>query len=154
MDKLTPEIIQHIQYLLNSYELLVGNPLFERTGNPVEEAQRIWNHPDRILVSHGTEAEPILNFGNQIALKRWEMTWEELTSTPSKKTAETDLREAREKMLKDVAEKGFCENYNGVRISKTGKRFWIRNTVIWNVFDEAGKPIGQGASFLYSDEEV
>jgi len=100
-----------------------------------------------VLVSHGTEADPILNYGNCKALELWEMGWEELTRTPSRLTAETPNREERARLLAEVAQHGYIDNYSGVRISKSGKRFRIERATVWNLLDEAGKYAGQAAMF-------
>jgi hypothetical protein len=76
-----------------------------------------------VVVSHGTEADPVLNYGNAAALALWEMSWEELTRTPSRLTAEAPNREERAKLLEAVTRRGFIDDYSGVRISKTGRRF-------------------------------
>ena len=57
-----------------------------------------------VLVAHGTEADPVLNYGNATALALWEMSWEELTRTPSRLTAEAPNREERARLLATVAE--------------------------------------------------
>src|SRR5579863_6713688 len=59
--------------------------------SPAEYAEKIFHAPF-VLVSHGTEADPVLNYGNQTALNLWEMSWTELTSTPSRLTAEAPNR--------------------------------------------------------------
>jgi len=100
-----------------------------------------------VLVSHGTEADPVLNYGNQAALNLWEMTWTELTSTPSRLTAEAPNREERTRLLARVTRDGFIDNYSGVRISKSGRRFRIDQAIVWNLVTAAGKPAGQAAMF-------
>jgi hypothetical protein len=75
------------------------------------------------------------------------MSWEELTQTPSRFTAEAPNREERARLLKAVTERGFIDDYSGVRISKTGKRFRIDRATVWNLITEDGKPCGQAAMF-------
>jgi MEKHLA domain len=50
-------------------------------------------------------------------------------------------------MLTEAANQGFITNYSGVRISSTGKGFYIENTTLWNVLDEQNQPCGQAAMF-------
>jgi MEKHLA domain len=45
-----------------------------------------------VIVSHDTQADPVLNYGNRAALTLWEMSWEELTRTPSRLTVEPVAR--------------------------------------------------------------
>ncbi|MDH5597255.1 MAG: MEKHLA domain-containing protein [Candidatus Peregrinibacteria bacterium] len=100
----------------------------------------------RVLVSHGTESDPILNYGNYEALKLWQLSWEELTKMPSRKTAEPDQREERARFLAEVEKKGFVDDYSGVRISSRGDRFRIKNALVWRLEDETG-PKGMAAMF-------
>lgn len=100
-----------------------------------------------VIVAHDGGADPMLNYGNQAALDLWEFSWEEFIKTPSRYTAEADLRGKREQLLAEVERNGFVEGYEGIRVSKSGKRFWIRNVKIWNVVNQAGSKIGQAATF-------
>jgi hypothetical protein len=104
-------------------------------------------HAPFVLVSHGTESDPVLNYGNRAALALWEMSWEELTRTPSRLTAEAPNREARAKLLEAVARRGFIDDYSGVRISKTGRRFRIARATVWNLLTGDNQPCGQAAMF-------
>lgn len=53
------------------------------------KASRMFNLPDRVVLSHGTQEDPVLNYANALGLKLWEMDWERLTSTPSRKYVST-----------------------------------------------------------------
>src|SRR5450432_2585486 len=111
-----------------------------------EPAEKIFQAP-LVLVSHGTEADPILNYGNAAALALWEMSWTELTHTPSRLTAEAPNHEERARLLATVTARGFIDDYSGVRISKTGRRFKISRATVWNLLTDEGKPCGQAAMF-------
>ncbi|MGZ8136873.1 MAG: MEKHLA domain-containing protein [Methylococcaceae bacterium] len=50
-------------------------------------------------------------------------------------------------MLAEVTDKGYIANYQGVRISGTGKRFLIKNAVVWNLRDKDQYYKGQAACF-------
>ena len=100
-----------------------------------------------VVVSHGVQADPILNYGNAAALKLWEMSWEELIQTPSRLTAEPVSQDERARLLAQVAQNGFIDDYQGVRISKSGRRFRIEKAIVWNLIDEAGRYAGQAAMF-------
>ncbi|MEY4691903.1 MAG: hypothetical protein RIT19_2228 [Verrucomicrobiota bacterium] len=101
----------------------------------------------RVLVSHGIEDDPIFWYGNRAALELWELDWDAFTRTPSRYTAEAPLREERALLLDRVTRLGFIDDYSGIRISRTGKRFRIRRAVVWNLRDERGGRAGQAASF-------
>ena len=56
-------------------------------------------------------------------------------------------RDERARLLDAVTRDGFIDDYRGVRISKTGRRFLIENATVWNLLDENGAPYGQAATF-------
>lgn len=133
----------HVHCLLRSYHHWLGKDLIEPGKDPVAALD---SAPFPVL-SHGTEVDPILNYGNKAALQLWEMEWEEFTRTPSRLTAEAPNREERARLLSEVAEKGFIENYSGIRISKSGRRFRVSGGTVWNLLDDNGLPAGQAATF-------
>ena len=141
----TPDIVRHCQLLLDSYYTCTGKQLISRA-TPKEDAQQL-KDIDFVVVSHGTQIDPIFNYANQPALDLWEMNWSTFTSLPSRYSAEPIRRDLREKMLEEAKEKGYFDGYEGVRISSSGKRFMIKNALIWNLVDENGQPYGQAATF-------
>lgn len=140
-----PQIVLWSQILLNSYEKRLKQPLIEKD-EPLVQAKALFFAPF-IVVSHGTQNDPILNYGNQMALKLWEMTWDELIAMPSRLTAEPIARQEREKMLALAARQGYIDNYSGIRIAKSGKRFLIEEAIIWNLTDPQEQACGQAATF-------
>ena len=46
-----------------------------------------------------------------------------------------------------AARDGFVDDYRGVRISGTGKRFLIEQAIIWNLVNNEGDRVGQAATF-------
>ncbi|MDE2388256.1 MAG: MEKHLA domain-containing protein [Betaproteobacteria bacterium] len=141
-----PEMVQWCQYLLDSYAHWVKQELIERTGAPPEQAERLFNS-SFVVVSHGTEDDPVLNYGNQAALDLWTMDWRQFTQTPSRLTAEPGKREERARMLEQVKKHGYTAGYSGIRITSTGQRFLAEPIVIWNIHKPDGTAIGQGATF-------
>ncbi len=137
--------ISHVKNLLDSFERLTGENIIERV-NPELDYNAI-QEGEFVLVSHNGAQDPILNFGNEFALNLWEMDWDSFTKTPSRKTAEADLRERRQEMLEVAEQKGYFDKYEGIRISSSGKRFKIKDAIIWNVFNQEGIKIGQAAYF-------
>jgi hypothetical protein len=120
--------------------------LIERNGTPLEQAERLFNSAF-IVVSHSSESDPILNYGNQAALNLWTMDWQQFTQTPSRLTAEIPNREERARMLKQARTQGYISDYRGIRISSTGQRFLVEQAIIWNIHKPDGMAIGQGATF-------
>ena len=56
-------------------------------------------------------------------------------------------KDLRAELLDRVTRAGFIDDYAGIRISKTGKRFRIWQAVVWNLRDRQGAFAGQAASF-------
>ena len=140
------EIIAHSACLARSFRHFTGRELLPGLSDPAGLARNLFDAPFA-LVSHGTEADPILNYGNAAALALWEMSWEELTRTPSRLTAEAPVRDERARLLAAGAAQGFIDDYSGVRISKTGRRFRIARATVWNLVTEQGARCGQAAMF-------
>lgn len=136
----------HARLLLESYERLTGRKLVECDPKAGTAAEALDAAPFALL-SHGTEADPVLNYGNRQALALWEMDWESFTSMPSRLTAEPMAREDREKLLADAKRQGYSDGYRGVRIASSGRRFEILEATIWSLIDEAGVYRGQAAMF-------
>jgi hypothetical protein len=142
----TDFVIAHTRVLARSFRKWTGRDLLPRVSKLAELPQKVFEAPF-VLVSHGTEADPILNYGNAAALALWEMSWEELTRTPSRLTAEAPNREERARLLEVVTRRGFIDDYSGVRISKSGRRFRISCATVWNLLTADSKPCGQAAMF-------
>lgn len=140
-----PEVIRWSQVLAESYQKLLGRELVVFQDTPEQLSQALFQ-ASFVVVSHGIEPDPILNYGNQTALKLWSMSWSEFTQTPSRLTAEPVNRATRASMLEQAAKQGYIDNYQGIRISSSGKRFSIERAVIWNLTD-AGQLCGQAATF-------
>ena len=141
-----PEIVQWSQYLLDSYAYWVKQELIDRSGTSLEQSERLFHSPC-IVASHGMEDDPVLNYGNQVALNLWIMDWKQFTQTPSRLTAEPINREERARMLEQAKTQGYIADYRGVRISSTGKRFQVDQAIIWNIQKPDGTALGQGATF-------
>jgi hypothetical protein len=136
----------HVQVLLDSFARLLGRELIPRVGSIEEQAERLFHAPF-VVVSHGTEADPVLNYGNAAALALWEMDFATLTLTPSRLTAEPVHRDERARLLERTLRDGYVDDYAGIRISSTGKRFRIEQAIVWNLVDAAGIRHGQAATF-------
>jgi hypothetical protein len=129
--------------IADSFQRLIGAPLVAPT---IDLADALWNAP-RVIVAHGTEADPIFFFGNKMALELFEMTPEDFAKLPSRLSAEAMNREERQRLLDEVTRNNFIANYAGVRISATGRRFRIEQAVVWNLLDAQGSKHGQAATF-------
>ena len=145
---LEPALVNWSQLLLNSFCHWTERQLIERAGTPEHQAGTLFLAPC-VVVSHGIQEDPILNYGNRLALELWECSWERFSRTPSRLTAEPMNRAGRERMLQAAQARGFIDHYRGVRISVTGRRFLVENAVVWNVIDGSHQPVGQAAMFSH-----
>ena len=139
---------EHVALLRrNLRELTGGRDLIEPKATDAETARAIYHAPF-VLLSHDRAPDPILTYGNRLALKLFELTWEQLTAMPSRLTAEAPDREERSRLLAEVDGRGFVDDYSGVRISWHGRRFRIERATVWNLTDSRGRPFGQAATFV------
>lgn len=139
-------LIRHTQILLDSFARRVGRELIERSGDAEYQAERLFT-ASFVVVSHGTEADPVLNYGNRTALDLWETDFATLTAMPSRLTAEPMHRDERARLLERTARDGYVDDYRGIRISAKGRRFLIKQAIVWNLDDGQGRQVGQAATF-------
>jgi hypothetical protein len=66
---------------------------------------------------------------------------------PSRLTAEAPDRGERARLLAEVSARGYIDDYAGVRVSRSGRRFMIARATVWSLVDEAGRRRGQAATF-------
>ena len=147
---LSDAIVSHSVRLVDSYHAMTGRTLLDRaqdTPNVAMDIAAALYAASFVVVSHGAQLDPVLNYGNRVALELWGMTWEEFTQTPSRFTAEEPQREERARLLQAVSANGFIDDYFGVRISKSGRRFRIESATVWNVLNGIGERVGQAATF-------
>lgn len=140
----THDAVARLSCVVRSYHRLTGRHLVEPS--EADLWGTCWSAP-AVIVAHGTEADPIFFYGNQLALRCFELDFAAFTRLPSRYSAEPLLREQRDALLARVAEHGFIDDYAGVRISASGRRFRIEQAVVWNVLDEHGQRCGQAATF-------
>jgi MEKHLA domain len=138
--------IERTQHLLDSYRHWLGHELIERDGDHAAQSQRLFEAPI-VVVAHGEEADPVFNYANGSALALWEVDLNRLLTMPSRLTAEPVHRDERARLLERTARQGFVDDYQGIRIATSGRRFRIERAIVWNVLDEAGRKVGQAATF-------
>jgi PAS domain-containing protein len=134
----------HVTRLLRSFTHWTGKTLFDTSLPAVEQARQLFNALF-VVLSHDTGS--VLNYANRAGLNLFELTWEELITLPSRQTAEPSEQAERERLLAIVAGQGYIDNYRGVRVAKSGRRFLIEQATVWNLLDEKGKYYGQAAMF-------
>jgi len=131
--------------LTGSYRHITGKDLVPPELTRQEGIRWLYEDAPFGLLAHDTAPDPVFVYGNRNAQRRFEYSWGELTALPSRLSAEAPERAARQSFLRQVAEKGYVDNYEGIRISKSGKRFPIANVTVWQLIDADGVIRGQAA---------
>ncbi len=132
----------HARLLQHSHRQLTGRDLLPaRTAS----AQALYEAPF-VVLSHDAGADPRFTYANRTAQRLFEMPWAEIVGMPSRFSAEPLLREERQRLLERVARDGYIDDYCGVRVSRSGRRFLVRNATVWNLLDD-GRIVGQAAAF-------
>ncbi len=131
--------VDRLALIVESYRRLTGQQLIDAAGG-------LWSAP-RAIVAHGAEDDPIFFYGNALALSLFEMTPEQFAQLPSRLSAEALHRDERARLLSRVTRDGYIDDYAGIRISATGRRFRIEQAIVWNLIDAEGAIHGQAATF-------
>ena len=139
-------LVEHVVDIGNSYRQLLLKELIPDSQSDEQFARQLFYAPFA-LVSHDTVSDPVFNYANLKALELFELSWEDFTRLPSRLSAEPVNQVERKRLLAEVTEKGYIDHYKGVRISSTGKRFQIKNAVVWNLMDKNQCYKGQAAWF-------
>jgi hypothetical protein len=138
------DLSRHTAILLNSYQRCTGRRLSppELAGN----AAAAWlDTAEFAVVSHSTEADPVFNYANRIALRLFGMSWAQFTALPSRISAGPMERDERARLLERVSRDGYIDDYCGIRIAADGSRFRIQNATVWTLLDEQDTYYGQAA---------
>lgn len=136
----------HAALLLRCYRHWTQRDLIDPALTPADAAQALYLAPF-VVLSHDINADPRFNYANQTAQRVFELPWAEIVGMPSRYSAEPLAREARQQLLARVTTAGYIDDYSGVRIARSGKRFLVRQATVWNLFDENGLNCGQAACF-------
>jgi hypothetical protein len=136
-----------VDALLRSYRAAVSEPLVPVHVAPADPLAWLYEQADFALLAHDTQPDPCFVYANLEAQRCFERTWDELIGMPSRLSAEAPERAERAAMLAAVAERGFSCDYRGLRVAKSGRRFWIEQGIIWNVRSASGALLGQAALF-------
>ena len=139
-------LVEHAQLLTSSYRHWTGHDLVDPGLSAAEQARTLYEAPF-VVASHGTGEDPVFNYANRAALTLFETGWPDLVSMPSRLSAEPMERAQRAQLLGSVSRRGFIDDYSGIRISATGRRFRIHRATVWNVMNAHGAPAGQAVMF-------
>lgn len=136
----------HIKILRESLRHWLGQDLVEPALDNREAAEFLYNAPFALL-SHDSGADPLFNYANKIAQQLFAMNWSRMNQTYSRCCVEPGNQEERDRLLRKVSSRGYVDQYQGVRISGSGRRFLISNAMVWNLIGPDGNFYGQAAKF-------
>jgi MEKHLA domain len=139
-------LLDHAQCLIRCYRHWTGRDLVGQALEPAEAARTLYRAPF-VVLSHDASTDPRFDYANLAAQGVFEMPWAEIVGLPSRLSAEPLARAERDRLLARVGEHGYLDDYNGVRIARSGRRFRIRRATVWNLFDPSGTRCGQAACF-------
>ena len=134
--------------LLSSHQRLTGRSLTPSEFTDTDEAARwLYESAPFGLLAHDTARDPAFVYANATAQKCFESSWEEFVGLPSRLSAIPAAQGDREAFVRSVTERGFASGYRGLRVAKSGRRFWIEDVTMWNLVDADGTCHGQAAVF-------
>jgi PAS domain-containing protein len=142
-----PAVIARCALISSSFRRLLGRDLLPGLpADPAALAAAIDAAPV-VILSHDGGERPRFTFANATARRLWELEWERFIGMPSEQSAEADQRAAREALLARAKRDGFIDDYRGIRVTASGRRFAIEDVILWNLIDDAGVSHGQAATF-------
>ncbi|MDA8382346.1 MAG: MEKHLA domain-containing protein [Betaproteobacteria bacterium] len=133
-----------LEALRASYVRWTGRTLLPRAIGPDAARVALFEAPFALL-AHDAQPDPLFCYGNRQALALFETTFEAFTALPSRLSAEPARQEERAALLDRVTRHGFVDDYRGIRITRTGRRFLISDATIWNIVEAQGRYCGQAA---------
>ncbi|CAB3750846.1 MEKHLA domain-containing protein [Paraburkholderia humisilvae] len=133
--------------LAGSHLRLVGTPLFDQPIPATDAARWLYEDAPFVLLAHNGEADPRFVYANRTAQRCFEYDWDEFVTLHSRLSAKDPNREERARLLDDVRTQGYSTGYRGLRVARSGRRFFIEKAVVWNLVDHAGVYHGQAARF-------
>jgi hypothetical protein len=136
----------HALLLIDSFRRLTGRELLAAANTPTEAAHRLYHAPF-VVLSHDVAPDPVFTYANLAAQRLFELPWARIVGMASRYSAEPLARAERQRLLERVASHGYIDDYSGVRVSSTGKRFLVLDATVWNLVDARGNSAGQAASF-------
>ena len=137
------ENAEFFSLLTGSYQRLVGSLLAPTD----RDSSWLYHEAPFAVVAHNIEPDPRFIYANRAAQICFEYSWDEFTTLPSRLSAEAVERAERQRLLDAVSRNGFVTGYRGIRIAKSGRRFWIENGVVWQLLGVDGTCRGQAAMF-------
>jgi PAS domain S-box-containing protein len=140
---LNPNDPEFFELLTGSFRRLVGRALVPKERGP----EWLYSDAPFVVLAHNTAPSPVFVYANGAAQRRFGYSWSEFVKLESRLSAGPSERGERQALLDAVAQNGYMAGYRGLRVTKSGSRFWMENGVVWQLRDENGQDFGQAATF-------
>lgn len=138
-----PDALEIGLLLIASFRDVTGRNLVDRAA----DSRWLYESAPFAVLAHDRSDDPRFIYANRTAQDCFGYSWDEFVGMPSQLSAQAPEREERQRFLESVAATGFIDNYRGLRIAKSGRRFWIEDATIWQLVRN-GEHLGQAAVFL------
>lgn len=147
MDRRLPGDPTLARLLLDSHARLTGASLVPAGMAGVEAVRWLYEAAPFCVVAHDTASDPRFVYANRTAQRCFGYAWAEFTALPSRLSAEAPNRAERQRLLDQVSRQGYASGYRGLRVARSGRRFWIEDATVWQLADAGGAIHGQAAAF-------
>lgn len=135
--------------LMASYRHFLGKSLLAAGVCDADGARWLYEDAPFCLLAHNADPDPLFVYANMAAQKCFEYSLQEFLRLPSRLSAQSGDRLERARLLASVARNGFARGYRGLRVAKSGRRFWIEDGIVWQLVDSNGAVLGQAAAFAH-----
>jgi hypothetical protein len=129
--------------LTSTYRSLTGKEL----AAPSQDANWLYERAPFAVLAHDCGADPSFFYANRAAQTCFEYSWDEFVGLPSRLSAEPSGRDERQRLLDAVTRQGYIDDYRGLRVAKSGRRFMIEDVTVWQLHSSSSEIIGQAAMF-------
>jgi len=130
-----------------SLKKLTGKNLFDRMED-VETYAHVHENERYAVLSHGTQDDPIYKYFNKGAFLTFRWPEDEVYKLPSRYSApDGAVRSDRAVMMQTVVDQDVREIPVAIRNTKFGEQFQLKDAILWNVYDDSGRRVGQTALF-------
>jgi PAS domain S-box-containing protein len=147
VDLVFPFELGFVELLTSSYRRYLGHSMVFTEQSLQDTARWLYEESSQCILAHNSAPDPHFVYANKAAQACFGYSWDEMTALPSRLSAEAPDRAERQRLLDNVSRNGFATDYRGVRIAKSGRRFWIENVTLWQLVDSNGVLHGQAAAF-------
>mmetsp|Transcript_31857 Transcript_31857/g.73188 ORF Transcript_31857/g.73188 Transcript_31857/m.73188 type:complete len:361 (+) Transcript_31857:13-1095(+) len=152
----------HVKLMDDNFHRVFGKTMLEHMGKELAEDENedeaFWEVQMSLkyaVMSHGANDEgingPMINYGNHGALAEFGYTWNQFTQLPTNGLSKSDLDQEEWKEVLRVVRKrgkqGYHDKYRGFRCNRDDLPFFIRDGLIWNLYDENDRYCGQAIMF-------